>query len=349
YHSYMIAELRLMLEVEVQAGNKHGSNHSAPGLWALLTRLGRENWPCLLRGDCGWGTEANMSRAEQEGLPYLFKLRLTRNANRLINRAMTEPGWLSAGHGWQGKEGNLRLQGWSRHRRVILLRRPIERTVAVIAGDGSGRQLDLYFGDITADPAAKAFEYAVLVTSLADEVLTVAQLYRDRATGENNFDELKKHWGWGGFTTRDLPRCRLMARIVALIYNWWSLFVRLADPNQLDRSDHQPAAVAPRRRPADPARQSDHNHHHQHARQGRPCSPHAGRGRDLLQVAAANSGAVERPPTMVPNPQPGPGQVPQGPSARTAARRPARLISPAKRENRPRPNPEFTGQLPDLG
>ena len=173
-----------------------------------------------------------MSRAEQEGLPYLFKLRLTRNANRLINRAMTEPGWLSAGHGWQGKEGNLRLQGWSRHRRVILLRRPIERTVAVIAGDGSGRQLDLYFGDITADPAAKAFEYAVLVTSLPDEVLTVAQLYRDRAAGENSFDELKNHWGWGGFTTRDLPRCRLMARIVALIYNWWSLFVRLADPNQ---------------------------------------------------------------------------------------------------------------------
>ena len=101
-----------------------------------------------------------------------------------------------------------------------------------VDGDGSGRQLDLYFGEITADPAAKVFEYAVLVTSLPDEVLTVAQLYRDRAAGENNFDELKNHWGWGGFTTRDLQRCRLMARIVALIYNWWSLFVRLADPNQ---------------------------------------------------------------------------------------------------------------------
>jgi hypothetical protein len=113
---------------------------------------------------------------------------------------------------------------------VILLRRPIERTVAVI--DGAGRQLDLYFGEIIADPAAKVFEYAVLVTSLAGEVLTVAQLYRDRAAGENNFDELKNHWGWGGFTTQDLQRCRLMARIVALIYNWWSLFVRLADPDQ---------------------------------------------------------------------------------------------------------------------
>ena len=40
-------------------------------------------------------------------------------------------------------------------------------------GDGSGRQLDLYFGEITSDPATKVFEYAVLVTSLANEVLTV--------------------------------------------------------------------------------------------------------------------------------------------------------------------------------
>ena len=34
----------------------------------------------------------------------------------------------------------------------------------------------------------------------------------------------------GGFTTQDLTRCRLLAGMVALIYNWWSLFVRLADP-----------------------------------------------------------------------------------------------------------------------
>ena len=59
----------------------------------------------------------------------------------------------------------------------------------------------------------------------------MAQLYRDRGDCENAFDELKNQWGWGGFTTRDLKRCRLMAGLVALVYNWWSLFVRLADPD----------------------------------------------------------------------------------------------------------------------
>lgn len=79
-------------------------------------------------------------------------------------------------------------------------------------------------------PDNELWEYAALVTSLDDEILTLGQLYRDRADAENVFDELKNQWGWGGFTTQDLSRCRLLAGTVALVYNWWSLFVRLADP-----------------------------------------------------------------------------------------------------------------------
>ena len=57
------------------------------------------------------------------------------------------------------------------------------------------------------------------------------QLDRDRGDEENIFDETKNQWGWGGFTTHDLARCRLMARLVALFYNWWNIFVRLAEPD----------------------------------------------------------------------------------------------------------------------
>jgi hypothetical protein len=48
---------------------------------------------------------------------------------------------------------------------------------------------------------------------------------------ENIFDEMKNQWGWGGFTTHDLARCRLAARLMALIYDWWTIFVRLVDPS----------------------------------------------------------------------------------------------------------------------
>jgi len=57
-----------------------------------------------------------------------------------------------------------------------------------------------------------------------------AQLYRDRADCENGFDEIKNQWGWGGYSTHDIERCALSARAVALIYNWWSWYVRLAHP-----------------------------------------------------------------------------------------------------------------------
>ena len=76
------------------------------------------------------------------------------------------------------------------------------------------------------------YEYMVLVTNLPYSVEATAQLYRDRADSENPFDELKNQWGWGGFTTADFDRCQIMARYIGLIYNWWSLFVRLINPDK---------------------------------------------------------------------------------------------------------------------
>jgi hypothetical protein len=46
---------------------------------------------------------------------------------RVIERAMGEQDWQNAGARWQGKDGRLRLEGWSRYRRILILRRRIER------------------------------------------------------------------------------------------------------------------------------------------------------------------------------------------------------------------------------
>ena len=229
YHTYVIANLRLVLDVEVQAGNQTASKYSRPGLWELLGRLPRAQWPALIRGDRNWGTQANRARAEQEGVDYLFKLRMSANVKKLVERLMRGADWSDAGQGWEGAEAPLRLSGWSRQRRAIVLRRRIRQDLAVV-DTGHPEQLRLSFPALSDETVV--YEYAVLITSLAHEILTVAQLYRDRADSENPFDELKNHWGWGGFTTRDLNRCRFIARINALVYNWWSLFVRLADPTR---------------------------------------------------------------------------------------------------------------------
>ena len=35
YHSFFLSNLRLVLDVDVMAGNQHAANHAGPGLWAL--------------------------------------------------------------------------------------------------------------------------------------------------------------------------------------------------------------------------------------------------------------------------------------------------------------------------
>jgi hypothetical protein len=137
----------------------------------------------------------------------------------------------------RGLEGQLQLSGWDRERRVVMLRRPLQGEV-LLAGQLEGQQV---FAFIEEDAPIRRYEYAVLVTSLPHPVMTLAQRYRDRGAAENSFDELKNQWGWGGFTTKDLHRCQLTARAVALVYNWWSLFVRLAHPKaRLEASTSRP-------------------------------------------------------------------------------------------------------------
>jgi hypothetical protein len=195
----------------------------------LLDRTARDQWPELLRGDAGFGNEPIMREAEQRSVAYLFKLRLTKNTKRMIAKLSTQPAWINAGQGFEAKESALRLEGWSRQRRAIVLRRRVKGTLATSATDENGQQ-ELSFVEIGAD--AEVYEYSVLVTSLEEELSTFGQLYRDRGDAENIFDELKNQWGWGGFTTHDLARCRLAARLVALFYDWWNIFARLAEPTR---------------------------------------------------------------------------------------------------------------------
>lgn len=230
YHTYMIANLRLILDVEVQPGNQASAKHSAPELWSLIGRLPSNHRPQFIRGDCNFGTDGVMSKAEEKEVDYLFKLKLSKNVKRLVERLMMEGGWSSAGQGWEGQEGFLQLMGWEKKRRVIALRKRIAREVIASSENSKTGQIEIDF--VETNNCTQIYEYAVLVTSLTDEVLTIAQHYRDRADCENAFDELKNQWGWGGFTTQDLKRCKLMARVVALIYNWWNIFVRLAEPDK---------------------------------------------------------------------------------------------------------------------
>lgn len=231
-HSFVMAQTRLVLDVAVHPGNEQGANHTLPELQRVLGELLRALWPSLLRGDCGFGTEDIMSWAESVALPYLFKQRMTSNTKHLVKELDLQGGWITAVNEWQGKESTLQLSTWKAPRRVVILRRPdpgprYPRAKDIAAAKQPKQQvIDTCLPYLAAD----GFEYQVLVTSLTEDVPTIAQRYRDRADIENVFDEIKNHWGWGGFTSHTFEVTQAVARISALVYNWWSIFCRLADP-----------------------------------------------------------------------------------------------------------------------
>jgi hypothetical protein len=232
YHSYFIANIRMALGVDVQAGNKNAGCYSASHLWELFDGLPMAQRPQFIRGDVSYGTERIMSEAEARQARFLFRIKCSPKIKSLIKWKMQSAHalWEPVGQGYDGTQEPIQLDGWSKQRRVVILRRKIaNKDVGILSKDKKSKQLSFDFACIESDKSA--YEYVVLVTNLEDEVLTLAQHYRDRGDSENNFDELKNQWGWCGFTTRDLKRCKLISKFIALIYDWWNLFVRLVDPS----------------------------------------------------------------------------------------------------------------------
>ena len=97
--------------------------HSLPGLMSLLNRLPRECWPEFVRGDCDWGSDRVMTELEQAGCDYLFKIKKTPNVKKAIHHAHCSGGWVCYDRHWEGKESELKLDGWAKSRRIITVRR----------------------------------------------------------------------------------------------------------------------------------------------------------------------------------------------------------------------------------
>ena len=190
YHSYMIANLRLILGVDVLPGNEHHGTNGLSGLLDILDELTEETRPYLVRGDGSYGSEAVMSALEDRNQQYLFKLRMTSKVKGLASRLAGKRGWVDAGRGWQAASSELQLQGWSRKRRVVVLRRPLPKdTMLATQPQEDGDQLVLGISEVLS-PNAVLWEYSVLATSLIRSKNTCAALPRSRGC-RDVFDELE--------------------------------------------------------------------------------------------------------------------------------------------------------------
>ncbi len=214
----VIGGTRLCLHMEWRKGNTVSA-----GGWIGAMEKVRRGPPARHRirpnrGDTGFGREPIMARHEQgkgKRPSHLFKLKPTAN----VKKAIAAVPW----DDWQGKsnEGLVqpvelepKLHGWSRGCRII-----VERTLKPLNPSPQGS----FWKQCEEDPGAH-------VTNPTPEeagAFQVVQPCRRRADAENVFDELKNQWGFAGFCSQKAVVSQSSARMLLLVYNPWSLFVRV--------------------------------------------------------------------------------------------------------------------------
>ena len=126
-HTYSMAETRLILDSEVLPGNQQAAAYSLPRLIEIIEELPLEQRPSLIRGDCAFGNEKVLSPLEHLGSNYLFKVKLTKKA-KILSQFMSKSSndWVDAGQGWEGVASSLQLTGWTKERRVVILRKRLK-------------------------------------------------------------------------------------------------------------------------------------------------------------------------------------------------------------------------------
>ena len=67
YHSYFIANLRMVMDVEVAAGNETAAAYAQPEWWSLLEEMPKAAHPRFLRGDCMGETSGRWKEPNRAG------------------------------------------------------------------------------------------------------------------------------------------------------------------------------------------------------------------------------------------------------------------------------------------
>jgi len=143
-HTFWVGNLRLVLDAQVSPGKQHTSGHARAALGRLLDELGEERRPALVRGDSGYGNEGMLVELEGRGVPYLLRLRQTANVQRLVARQFGRDDWSRPDtQGCQMREASLKLHGWSRERRVVIVRQRLRGGIARERRIDGARQLRL--------------------------------------------------------------------------------------------------------------------------------------------------------------------------------------------------------------
>jgi Transposase DDE domain group 1 len=163
-----------------------------------------------IRGDSAFGNESFLKTVESTYRDYAIAARFTGGLQGKISLIQS---WRRLDVGLEIAETTFQAQGWSRERRIIVVRQhKPEREQA------RGRQLRLL-----ADPE---YVYQAVITNMAGLPEAIWRFYRGRSDMENRFKELKWDYGADGFCMQKFYATEAAFRLICFLFNMVTLWQR---------------------------------------------------------------------------------------------------------------------------
>lgn len=171
----------------------------------------------LFRGDSGFCSESIMKFIEEKNIPYVMSCKLYANLQSTI---YTHTTWNPIGMGIWISEIEFKQGGWSKARRIILIKQEEE-----IRKKTTGKKLMTLFKleDIDREKLYKT-RYHAFVTNQTLPALQIWEQYKQRGDAENRIKELKEDFGAEGFCMDNFCATETAMRFVMVAYNLMSLF-----------------------------------------------------------------------------------------------------------------------------
>ena len=177
----VLAEAPFILHGWLRSGNTGAARGVVPFLQEALALLPEGMWLRTVRADSGFFDGTFLDFLEDRGLPYVVVARLTTTLKRLC-AGIKE--WTPLDEHYAAGELRVKLFGWSKERRFVVVRERIRESKAAV-----GRQLI----DIP------GYTFRIWVTNRSEDALTLWRDANGRAGVEQRIAELKHDLAADGF------------------------------------------------------------------------------------------------------------------------------------------------------
>jgi len=198
------AECRMVVNAWLRPGNTTDGTNVENFFREVLGIFGKRHRVGLVRGDSGFCIGSFMDLLEENRIDYVIVCRVLATLRRQITGLKD---WVQLDERTAAAECQYHAQGWSRPRRIVVLRFPV-------AQRPTGQML----------LEVPGYSYAVYVTNLRLSASHIRELYLGRADSENRIKELLQDFAMSGFVSQKFWATEAAFRMALFAYNLMSLF-----------------------------------------------------------------------------------------------------------------------------